>query len=229
MEKILGIIGGMGPAATIQFYKNITDKTPAKKDQEHIRMIILNHTTIPDRTEAIEKGDHKAMQDIFLKDAKYLEDGGASAIAIACNTFHLFVEPVEKEVGIPVINMIRETAKEAKSFFKAGRVGILATKGTIKMELYQNALKAQGLEPYVPSDEAQESLMNIIYRDIKSGKKGSTTEFAIVEKELEEAGCVGALIACTELSIYMEQENLGDFYIDAMSVLEDRVIEFMKG
>lgn len=229
MEKILGIIGGMGPAATIQFYKNITDKTPAKKDQDHIRMIILNHVSIPDRTEAILNGNGEEVHKVLLDDAKYLEQGGASAIAIPCNTSHYFVEDLEKEINIPIIHMINETAKQAKKTFVAGRVGILATDGTIKMGLYQDALKKQGLEPYIPSEESQKSVMNIIYKDIKAGKKGSVEEFCKIERELEEAGCVGALLACTELSIYREQENLGDFYIDAMNVLEDKAIELMRG
>ncbi|MGL5439268.1 MAG: aspartate/glutamate racemase family protein [Filifactoraceae bacterium] len=229
MEKILGVIGGMGPVATIQFYNNITKKTPARKDQEHIRMIILNHSTMPDRTSAILSGKVEEVYNELLKDAKYLEAGGAVAIAIPCNTSHYFVPSLEREVKIPFINMIKEAAKQAKTIFGTGRIGILATDGTIQSKLYQEALKEQGLEPFVPSVDAQKLVMNIIYRDIKAGFKGSVEDFRKVENQLQSEGCQGAILACTELSIFKEQENLGSFYIDAMSVLEDKAIELMRG
>ena len=86
--KILGVIGGMGPLATQLFYRMVIESTDAKKDQDHINMIILNHATMPDRTAAIMDGTIDKVLDKLAADAKYLEDGGATCIAIPYNTTH---------------------------------------------------------------------------------------------------------------------------------------------
>ena len=87
---ILGIIGGMGPAATDLLYRRIIDRTDAQCDQEHLDMIILNHASIPDRTAAILSGNTREVEEKLISDARFLEKSGATAIAIPCNTSHYF-------------------------------------------------------------------------------------------------------------------------------------------
>jgi len=104
---MLGVIGGMGPQATLLFFQGIINKTEATCDQEHLPMIILNHTTMPDRTEAILTGNTGKLFEMLLKDAKTLEQNGCTAIAIPCNTSHYFVDELQKHLHIPIIHMVR--------------------------------------------------------------------------------------------------------------------------
>ena len=230
MENILGILGGMGPMATDLFYKMLIENTPASCDQEHINTIILGHATMPDRTGAILSGKDEEIKDVYekmLADAKFLEKSGCKAIAVTCNTAHYFVNMIEKDVNIPFIHMIRETAKEAAAQFPGGKIGILATDGTVQTGLYQDALKAEGAEPYVLTAENQKLVMHEIYDCVKSGKPADMDAWAKIEAELFEAGCKAALLACTELPIIKENEHLSDFYIDPMKIMALKAIEFM--
>jgi aspartate racemase len=228
--KILGIIGGMGPMATNIFYKMLIDLTPASKDQDHINMIILSHASMPDRTEAIASGDLTALLTKLQEDAVFLEQSGASCIAIPCNTSHVVIDDIQKMVTIPIVNMVRETVdyllKECDCHNQ--KVGIMATEGTVKAELFQKEMIRNGLIPVVPNRETQQKLMHIIYDGVKAGLPVQPEDFADVENELREAGCKNIILACTELSCYAMENPLEDFYVDAMEVLARKVITLCK-
>jgi aspartate racemase len=222
-RKILGVIGGMGPQATCLFYQQIIDRTAAASDQDHIPMIILNHSTIPDRTQAILSGTGDVVYSLLLEDAKSLEQNGASAIAIPCNTSHYFADRIQNEIGVPLIHMVRETV-HAMAARGRKRVGILATDGTIQTGLYQAECARLGLEAVVPSSEIQKIVMHIIYNEIKRGLPGSRSLFAKIDQELRQRGCDGAILACTELSCFAADHDLLDYYTDAMGILVERCI-----
>ncbi len=231
--KILGVIGGMGPAATQLFYRMIIDNTDAHSDQEHLNMIILNHATMPDRTTAIMDGTIDKVLDKLAADAAYLEEGGATCIAIPCNTTHAVMDRLQARVNIPIINMIDETAAyvadllgaKAPDSSTAPTVGIMATSGNIKMELYQNACIAHGLNPVIPSPEKQETVMGLIYDGVKNGGEVKFSDFEDVAGELEDKGAQRIILGCTELSVIREMFSLTDFYIDAMQILARRSLE----
>ena len=224
--KKLGVIGGMGPKATQLFMGMVIDKTDAETDQDHIPMVILNDTTIPDRTTAIISGDDSNLLSKLVEDASLLEYTGCSVIAVPCNTSHYFIDKVQNEISIPIINMIKETAEyifyNKKNIRK---IAILATDGTISSEVYQKELEKLDIESYIPSEEKQNIVMDIIYNQVKKGKIGDYNMFLDIEKELKEAECDGAILACTELSCLKEQHSLSNFYIDAMDILVDKSIE----
>lgn len=224
-SKVLGVLGGMGPLATQLFYKKIIEKTEAKRDQEHLDMIILNHASMPDRTEAILGGFGEDLYKALLEDARRLVDNGAAVIAIPCNTSHLFVHRLQKEIPVPIINMIQETVLSlAKRSDDIKDVGILATDGTLQSGLYQNACINAGIRPVVPSAEIQKLVMKIIYNGIKNGGEIDYNDFIAIEDELSANGCQAAIMACTELSCFKEIYGLPRYYIDAMEVLVERSI-----
>lgn len=224
-EQRLGILGGMGPQATQMFYQRILDRTDAARDQEHLPAVILSDTAMPDRTAAILGGDTEGCYRRLLADAKTLECCACSAIAIPCNTSHYFADRLQGELSIPLIHMVRETALAAKS--KGWRhLGILATDGTIQTGVYQRELEALGLEGYSPGPQVQALVMNIIYDEIKKGEKGSREKFSAIDRALRAAGCDGAILGCTELSVYRTYHGLPEFYIDAMDVLAEKCITF---
>lgn len=226
MEKgKLGIIGGMGPQAMLQFCQRLIDHTDARTDQEHLPTLILNDTQMPDRTAALISGDRTPVEERILADAKVLESWGASAIAITCNTAHAFLPAVEGQLTIPVINMITETAAVVKAM-GATRVGIMGTDGTLRAGLYHNALREQGIEPVSPPPEAQKKIMELIYDQIKQGQKGRVSTFTAAAEALHALHCDRIVLACTEMSTYKDWHGLDSFYVDAMDVLARRCIEF---
>jgi aspartate racemase len=228
--KILGIIGGMGPLATNVFYKMLIELTPAQKDQDHINMIILSHATMPDRTSAIESGDLSLLLSKLQEDALFLEQSGATCIAVPCNTSHVVMDDIQKMVTIPIINMVRETVDYLlhECDCRDQKVGIMATEGTVKAEIFQKEMIKRGLIPVIPSREYQQTLMHIIYDGVKAGLPVDPNDFAAVEKQLREAGCKKIILACTELSCYAMENTLTEIYVDAMEILARKAISICK-
>ena len=226
MNYRLGVLGGMGPQATNTFYQFIIDRTDARTDQEHVNALILSDSEMPDRTTAI-LGSEEARNAVYqrlLADARLLETAGCTCIAVPCNTSHFFLDRVQENIGIPILHMIRETAKALVAQGKT-RPGILATDGTIQTGLYQKEFAAFGIEAVVPSPKAQDLVMSLIYDDIKSGRDGDPQKFAAIHRDLQAQGCDCGVLACTELSVFATAHHLPPFYTDAMAVLAERSVE----
>ncbi len=219
----LGILGGMGPQATQVFYQRILDGTDAARDQEHIPTLIWSDTAMPDRTAAILAGETEPIFRQLLAGAQLLEREGCTVLAIPCNTSHYFADRLQEKLGIPLLNMIRLSA-EAMVRRGCRRVGILATDGTIRTSLYQSACTAQGLDAVTPGEAAQALVMSIIYDEIKRGEAGSREKFAAIDRDLRAQGCDGAILACTELSVYKDNHGVPEHYLDAMDVLAEAAI-----
>ena len=222
----LGVLGGMGPQATNTFYQFVIDRTDACTDQEHVNALILSDSGMPDRTAAI-LGSEKAREAVFqrlLADARLLEGAGCTVIAVPCNTSHFFLDQVQKEISIPILHMIRETAKALHAQGRT-RPGILATDGTIQTGLYQKEFSAMGIQAVIPSPQAQELVMSLIYDDVKAGRDGDPQKFAAIHQELLSQGCDCGVLACTELSVFADKHHLPPFYTDAMAVLAERAVQ----
>ena len=229
MKNVLGILGGMGPAASALFYRMITERTAAEKDQDHINIVLLSDASTPDRTAAILSDDFAKWQaawDSLHEDCKTLESLGCKAICCTCNTAHYYLHQFD-DLSIPIISMIRETAKEMGRRFPGGKVAILATDGTIRTGLYQKELEKEGVESYTCTPENQANVMRLIYDCIKAGLPADREALAAIDAEVKAAGCDAALLACTEWSVIKAEEHLDDFYVDPMEVMAERAIEFM--
>ncbi|MEG2420413.1 MAG: amino acid racemase [Oscillospiraceae bacterium] len=224
-SKPLGVLGGMGPQATQIFYQRILDRTEAGCDQEHLPALILSDTEMPDRTAAILAGDTGAVYARLLADARLLEGCGCRCIAIPCNTSHVFVPDLQREVTVPIISMVQETVERLCGLGKK-RVGILATDGTLAAEVYQKECSRRGMTAVVPGAETQKIVMSMIYDEIKKGETGSREKFLQMDRELRLLGCDSAILGCTELSVYRVYHGLPDFYVDAMEVLVEKSITF---
>ena len=222
-EARLGILGGMGPQATQVFYQRILDMTDAARDQDHIPTLIWSDTAIPDRTAAILGGDAEGCYRRLLEGARLLERGGCTVLAIPCNTSHYFVDRIQQEIGIPILHMIRETARTLVAQGKR-RPAILATDGTIRTGLYQKECAAFGLEAAPPEPAVQRLVMSIIYEEIKRGERGSREKFAQIDRALASMGCDCAILGCTELSVFRSYHSLPPFYVDAMEVLAELAV-----
>lgn len=222
--RVLGVIGGMGPLATQLFYKMIIENTDASCDQDHIDMIILSHASMPDRTLAIEEARTDELVEKIGADARFLEESGATCIAVPCNTTHVILPKLQEKVGIPIINMIEETAKEAAAH-GVNKVGILATDGTIETGLYHAACEKYGIEAISPDAEVQKHVMHIIYDSVKSGEPVDMEDISAIERWKAEAGCERCILGCTELPLVRQHFAEPEKYIDAMLILARRSVE----
>ena len=224
----LGVIGGMGPAASALFYRMVTDRTAASCDQEHIDLLLWSHAAMPDRTAALLAGRGEELYEQLLADARLLEQAGCTALAIPCNTSHVFAPQLERDLNIPFLNMIDSAAAEAR---RRGwrRVAILATDGTIRNGLYQRACAAQGIEAVVPDEATQKQVMHVIYDLVKAGREVTAADWTPLADWRKRAGCDGAVLACTELSVAREQLRLDDTWADAMLALADAAISACGG
>lgn len=226
-NKKLGVLGGMGSKATAVFFEKVISNTHSTNDQDHINMVILNDTNLPDRTKAILEKREQDFLKIVEQDLKIFEYAGVNNIAIPCNTAHYFYDQIQEKTDIHVINMIEETVKEIYNRYgKGAKVGILATTGTINSGIYQKECINYQLIPYVPTEEVKQIVMDVIYKDVKRDLNldGSKIE-AIVQQLIIKENCQCVILACTELSCLHLKEHVSKFCIDAMDVLIKTAIE----
>jgi aspartate racemase len=203
----VGVVGGVGPAATVDFLQKIVRNTPATRDQDHIKLLVEHNPQIPDRTENLI-GDGADPTVSLYATCKRLEDGDADIIAIPCNTAHAFVERIQPYLSIPIVNMLTVTVGYLRETYPALRdVGVLATTGTIESGVYRKALESQGLRQVVPDPALQERVMESIYG--KHGvKAGFTTgqcqeDIAAGVEGLIAAGVEVIILGCTELPLLL--------------------------
>ena len=222
MYKTIGIIGGMGPAATADLLIKITEMTDAKSDQEHVRVIIDSNINIPDRTEAILHGGADPVPELAAS-AALLERAGADFIIIACNTAHYFVPQLMEHTSLPVISMPDETARLLKQK-GISMAAVLATDGTVQSGIYQHALDAAGITAIYPDDDHQKLIMSLVYDYIKKGILDAASLPAdgvrSVIEDLKGRGAQALLLACTELPVAFGIMGLEDEYcVDPTRVL----------
>ena len=222
-KKTVGIIGGMGPGATALLFQKIIDYTDAKVDAEHIHIIIDNCPQIPDRTTAILKGEDTPAKYI-CECGKKLEQYGAQLLAIPCNTSHYFFSYIQDQLDIPVVNMPEETARECQNLGLC-TVGVLATTGTRKTEIYDRALNKFDIRAVYPDEEGQELLMSIIYDYVKAGKKADISMFEGQIEKMVSEGVQAFILGCTELPMVFQDGDLGIKFIDSLDVLAKRTVE----
>lgn len=196
MGKILGVLGGMGPAATAEFLRLLALHTPAKTDQEHIITYMIGDPTIPDRTEFILGGSVNPATKIKANLDKLIAIG-AEVLASPCNTAHYFID--EMQLNVPLIHIIKETIKATIEI--DSRAFLISTLGTKKSGLFEKHSKALGLEIITPDESVanlvQQSINCIKANDMKKG--GEHIKKAILS--LWEREDLPVILGCTELPL----------------------------
>lgn len=224
MKKIVGIVGGMGPMATVEVFKKIVEHTDSNYDQGHIRILIDDNPQIPDRTQAILNHDKSPVREI-CKSANGLVGLGAEMILIPCNTSHYFFDEIQQEIPVEVINMVSETAGElAQKNIKCA--GLLATTGTITGRIYHKYFEEKGINLISPTGEDQEAVMDFIYSGVKASNHVYNTErFNKTVNHLLSLGAETLVLGCTELPVGLQMYNLNFPNIDSLDVLAMRAVE----
>jgi len=223
VKKTAGIIGGMGPQATIDLFQKIVTHTQSDSDNNHIHILIDNNTNIPDRTKSIlnnSKLPLKYMQDSAMK----LESIGADFLAMPCNTAHFFYSELSNSVNIPIINMIEETAKYLKKRNET-KLLLLATTGTIKTQIYQNIFSTFDLKIVTPDEIFQKEIMSAIYDFVKKGIPYS--KINIFKEYLNthlQSDIDNIILGCTELPILFYENKFNYKVVDPTLVLAKTII-----
>jgi aspartate racemase len=222
-EKVIGILGGMGPEATLELYGKIIARTPAGKDQEHLRVIIDSNPKIPDRTAAILEGGESPVP-AMAESAGALHRAGAHFIVIPCVSAHFFLADLRALSPLPILSIFDATALEIRRRCPGLRTaGLLGTTGTIRGGRFQARLKESGVETLVPDAPGQERVMGAIYgvKDSQSGRSRSELTAAVrtVAEGLLARGAQGIVTGCTELPLVLRDGDLSAPVFDTLLAL----------
>ncbi|MDT0213083.1 amino acid racemase [Rothia sp. ARF10] len=227
----VGILGGIGPMATVYFMRRVLDLTDASRDQDHVDMLVWNHASIPDRTAYLVGDSPDSPGPVMADDARQLERAGAKFIAVPCNTAQAFQDEVAAAVDIPVIDIVEETLAAARAAVPGlTHVGILATDGTLRAETYHRSARAAGLTPVAPDDVVQKDVMSMIYDGVKAGMPVERDRFDAAVTHLRDKGAGAVLLACTELSILRTDLAVDDpDVVDSLDALAARTVTMAGG
>ncbi|MFJ9590687.1 cysteate racemase [Streptomyces acidicola] len=225
-SEIIGILGGMGPAATADFYAKLVVATPGSSDQDHLRTVIWSDPTIPDRTEAL-LGDGPDPTPWLLAGSRVLREAGATVIAIPCNTAHAFVPRIEDHVGLPIVHMIGEVARHLATLSpRVHTVGLLATTGTVRAGLYQEWLDRFGVRLVLPDAASQSDEVMTAIHTVKSGTCDARTTalLAHAAQRLTERGAQAVIAGCTEIPLGLPADTVDVPLVDPALILAQALV-----
>ncbi len=227
---MIGVLGGMGPEATVDFMAKVIALTPAEKDQDHIRMLVDHNPTVPNRQTAIlDNGEDPGPA--LAEMAKRLEQAGADMLVIPCNTAYVFAVSVREAVNIPLISIIDVTIDAVlQRDSSIGNVGVLATNGCLQGGVYQEALQSRSLRSVLPSGDELAELM-VLVNKIKAGDK--STSVAAAMRELANAlvarGAEAIVAGCTEIPLVLDESMLGVALISSTDALAEETVRRALG
>ncbi|MFA5569598.1 MAG: amino acid racemase [Trueperaceae bacterium] len=208
-RPILGILGGLGPAATVDFYAKLVAATPALTDQDHLHVIIDADPSVPNRNEAVAgTGPSPAPQLAAM--AVRLEAAGAEALFMVCNAAHAFAGAITSAVGVPLVSIVDETVDATLAAApNARRVGVLAAAGAQDARLYATAFAARGVGVLEPVGERRDRFMSLLYR-VKAGETGTGVREAMLAlaRELTDDGAEAIVAGCTEVPLVLNADDL---------------------
>ena len=222
-EKVIGILGGMGPEATLSLFEKITANTPATRDQDHLRVIIDSNAKIPDRTPAI-LGQGSSPVSAMVESGRALERAGADFIVIPCVSAHFFLEELQAQLTLPILSLFDAVAEELERQQPVpAAVGLLATTGTIHGGKFQERIQTSGIDTLVPGLEDQKRVMSVIYRvkatSYSSGREEMRSELRPVVTALVDRGAQAVVAGCTEIPLVLRSQDVPVPFLDSLVVL----------
>jgi aspartate racemase len=222
MHRIVGIIGGMGPEATVELMRRIIAKTPANDDQDHIHLIVESNPKIASRVAHLIEGTGADPSPELVRIAQNLERAGAQALAMPCNTAHAYADPIREAVKIPLLDMVTLTVERIAAAGKTRRVGLLASTAILRTGLFAKEFAAKGLDTVQPT--GQEDVMALI-KAVKRGDTGAKVrdELGRIALELKDQADL-LLVACSELSVISKGITVQN--VDSLDVLVDAIVSF---
>ena len=225
--RTVGILGGMGPEATVLLMQKVIKAVPARDDADHVPLIVHQNPAVPSRLRFLLDGTGEDPGPVLAVMARALEQAGAQALAMPCNTAHHFAGAIRGAVGVPLIDMIEATVARLAAHGER-RIGLLASPAVRRIGIFDRALTNAGLTPVWPADDAP--LLAAI-RAIKAGDTGESPRAGLraASMDLLAQGAVTQVIACTELSLIPEAVAPEARMLDTLDVLTDAIVGFARG
>lgn len=228
-RPLIGVLGGLGPAATVDFYAKVVAlarEAGATRDQEHVRLLIDADPEVPNRNESVA-GIGESSAPALVAKAQRLKAAGAELLVMACNAAHVYEREITAATGLELVGIV-ETAVAAvmRAAPTATRVGVLAAAGTLDAGLYRTALEERGLGALEPEGELRERFMDLLYR-IKSGDTGAAMRGAMgdVAAALVARGAQALVAGCTEVPLVLGPSDVAVPLVDATAALAEAVVE----
>ena len=227
-RTLVGVLGGMGPDATVDFMAKVIAMTPAQGDQDHVHMIVDHNPSVPNRQAAILGGGEDPVP-ALVGMAKRLAAAGADFLVSPCNTAYVFAESIVAAVDIPLISIIDVTVDAVRERAPQAAVGVLATNGCLAAGVFQDALSKAGLDVVLPGDDELSRLMDLIYR-IKGGDQSEAVSSAMagLAEVLEARGAEVIIAGCTEIPLVLDGSMLSVPLISSTDELARRTVELAK-
>jgi len=224
-EKTVGVIGGMGPEATVEFMRRLVAAIPAQDDSDHLHVIADNNPKIPSRIKAILEGGGEDPTPVLVAMARKLEAMGAEFLTIPCNTAHYYHPAVAKAVGIPVLDMVGLAVARLDALEpKPKKIGMLASPAVLRVGLFDKRLAAAGYESTPVDQDTEDRLLEII-KAVKAGgaSPAHRRTYEAIARKLKENGADAFLVACSELSL-LPSPDIGSRVVDTLDVLVDATV-----
>lgn len=226
-QRIAGVLGGMGPGATVDFMARVIASTGATADQDHIHMVVDHNPHVPNRHEAIA-GTAPGIGPDLAAMATRLEGAGADFLVMVCNTAHAFESDIRAAVRIPFVSIIDVVMDELLQR-PARRVGVMAAEGCLRAGLYQDALERAGLEAVLWSESELARFMALVYR-IKAGERDGDIAAGLrrLAAELEFRGADTLVAGCTEIPLFLGQRDTVAPMLSSTELLVRRTIALAR-
>ncbi len=224
-QVTVGVLGGMGPEATLSFFDKVLRTTASPDDQGHLHLLIDNNPHVPDRNSAVA-GRGPSPAPALAEMAHRLEVAGADYLVMPCNAAHAFRDAIEQAVSIPFLSIIDETREAVlRAFPQLGCVGVLASTGCIDANLYQDAFAADNITVLVPEGEDRVCFMDLVYR-VKSGDKSDAVRAGMraIAEALIDRGAELIVAGCTEVPLVLSGTDLPLPLVDSSDVLVQSTI-----
>ena len=232
-NKVLGVLGGMGPLASAQFMLRLTLLTPASSDQEHIPAVLWSDPRVPDRGDAMRPGGADPLP-WLLRGIAGLKRAGCGAIVVPCNTAHYWYDQMVEEAGIPMPHIVDAAVTDlARIGIKPGRIGLMGTPTTLRTKLYQQRLSSLGWDCIQPTDEQMERLVSPAIALVKANQVADAFEpLAQVVNDLAVRGAAAVVLGCTEIPLGIlagPASRLAVPVIDTIDALARAAIAWARG
>jgi aspartate racemase len=228
-DYIIGIVGGMGPEATLDLYQEILRATPAQKDQDHLRVIIDSNPKIPDRTPAITGAGVSPVPAMAMS-CRAVAKAGADFVIIPCISAHFFLDELQQQVDIPILSAFDVVSAHIVAHHPdLSRVGLLATSGTITGGRFAACLADHGITTVVPDEDHQGRLMTAIYQ-IKASRDPAVraqcrADLMAAATHAMAKGAQGMIAGCTEIPLELKPSDLTVPLFNPLAILAQAAVK----
>ena len=222
-----GVLGGMGPLATVDFMSMVIDHCPIVTEEDHVRLLVDQNPHIPNR-QIVSNNKSNKIGSMLADGAKKLEAAGVDFIVMPCNTAHMFSDDVKAEINIPFIDIVDETINEITEYFSDKvSIGIMATAACINAKIYQEGLSHKGKTCLLPDNHFQDECMKGIF-SIKEGSNllDPSVTLTSVANHLVDKGAELIIAGCTEIPLVLENKDLEVPLVSSTEVLAIKTIEY---